>query len=68
VHDYLLANVAVIVGAGAFGQMIGILAAPLSLGGIATMLQTITGNLVFFVAPGAVLISLKQIWMLAKEA
>ena len=67
VHGYLLANVAVIVGAGAFGQMLSILAIPLNLGNVAAILQSITGNLVFFVAPGAVVIALKEIYHMARE-
>ncbi|MBI5225948.1 hypothetical protein HY994_01765 [Candidatus Micrarchaeota archaeon] len=67
VHSYLLANVAIMVGAGAFSSMLTVLAAPLNLGGIATMLQGILGNLVFFVTPGAVLIALKEIYSLAKD-
>lgn len=65
VAGYLIANIAVIVGANAFNGMLTALATPLALGGAATMLQTMTSNLVFFVAPGAVLISLKEIYALA---
>ena len=67
VHAYLLANVAVIVGAGAFSSMLTVLATPLNLGGIAVMLPAILGNLIFFVAPGAVLIALKEVYALAKD-
>lgn len=68
VHSYLLANVAIMIGAGTFSNMLGVLATPLGLGGASTMLQGILGNLVFFVAPGAVLIALKEVYNLAREA
>lgn len=67
VHDYLLANVTVIIGANAFNVMVTSLASPLGLGAMATTLQTITSNLVFFVAPGAVLVALKEIYQLARN-
>ncbi len=67
VTGYLIANIAVMIGANSFNAMLATLAVPLGLGGIATMLSTITSNLVFFVAPGAVLIALKEIYGLAKE-
>ncbi len=67
VHAYLLANVAIMIGAGTFSSMLTVLAAPLGLGGISTMLQGILGNLVFFVAPGAVLIALKEVYGIARD-
>ncbi len=68
IHAYLLANVAIMIGAGSFSTMLTVLAAPLNLGGVANILQAILGNLVFFVAPGAVLIALKEIYNIAREA
>ena len=47
--------------------MLVTLAQPLALGKVALILQTITGNLVFFVAPGAVLIALKEVYKLASS-
>lgn len=67
VHGYLLANVAIMVGAGSFSTMLTTLSVPLGLGGIATMLQGILANLVFFVTPGAVLIALKEVYSMAKD-
>ncbi len=68
IHGYLLANVAIMIGAGTFSSMLTVLAVPLGLGGISTMLQSILGNLVFFVAPGAVLIALKEVYNIARDA
>ena len=67
VSGYLLANIAVLIGSNAFNTMLTTLTIPLKLGAAAVTLQTITGNLVFFVAPGAVLIALRQIYKIAKE-
>ncbi|MBI5036156.1 hypothetical protein HZC09_02320 [Candidatus Micrarchaeota archaeon] len=66
VAGYLIANIAVLVGANAFSGMLITLATPLNLGSMATILQSIASNLVFFVAPGAVLIALKEIYALAQ--
>jgi len=65
-QGYLLANVALLIGAGTFSTMLSTLAAPVQLGGFASILQSILGNLVFFVAPGAVLIALKDVYNLAQ--
>lgn len=67
VTGYLIANIAILVGSSGFNAMLVTLAVPLKLGGIATVLSTITGNLVFFVAPGAVLIALKEVYKLASS-
>ncbi len=67
VVGYLVANIAVMVGANAFNGMIGTLTGTASIAWLGTMLQTITSNLVFFVAPGAVLIALKEIYAIAKD-
>lgn len=67
VQGYLVANVTVIIGANAFNLMVTSLAAPLGLGSMATVLQTVTSNLIFFVAPGAVLVALKEIYHLARN-
>ncbi len=67
VVGYLVANIAVMVGANTFNGMLASLATPLGLGTMAMTLGTVTGNLVFFVAPGAVLIALKEIYAIAKD-
>ncbi|HLD75930.1 MAG TPA: hypothetical protein VI874_02850 [Candidatus Norongarragalinales archaeon] len=67
VTGYLIANIAVLVGSTGFNAMLVTLAQPLALGKVALILQTITGNLVFFVAPGAVLIALKEVYKLASS-
>lgn len=65
-QGYLLANVALLIGAGTFSSMLSALAAPIQLGGFAGILQAILANLVFFVAPGAVLLALKDVYNLAQ--
>jgi len=66
VRGYLLSNVAVMIGASTFSSMLTVLATPLSLGALAGILQAILGNLVFFVAPGAVLIALSEVYAMAQ--
>lgn len=67
VTGYLIANIAVIVGANGFNAMIDSIAGTAGLSGIGATIQTITSNLVFFVAPGAVLIALREIYSLASS-
>lgn len=68
IHAYLLANVAIMIGAGTFSSMLTVLAAPLGgFGGLMGNMQSILGNLVFFVAPGAVLIALKEVYNIARD-
>jgi len=66
VRSYLLYNAVVMVGVGTLSNMLSVLTTPLGLGGLAVFLQTILGNLVFFVAPGAVLIALSEVYALAQ--
>ncbi|MBI2445797.1 hypothetical protein HYV43_05395 [Candidatus Micrarchaeota archaeon] len=66
VRSYLLYNVALMVGVGTLSNMLSVLTAPLGLGSLAVLLQSILGNLVFFVAPGAVLIALSEVYALAQ--
>ncbi len=67
VTGYLTANIAVMLGANAFNATIALIAGTANLGFIANIVQAVTGNLVFFVAPGAVLIALKQIYAMARD-
>jgi len=66
VRSYLLYNAVVMVGVGTLSNMLSVLTTPLGLGSLAVFLQTILGNLVFFVAPGAVLIALSEVYALAQ--